>query len=50
MNKIPIKMIEGEYTTDILDCANNGCGFCDNGKCRASGTYCFGYLDPDWEV
>ena len=41
--------ITPEKTDDIYQCGNKGCGFCVNGECTASGTECFGYIDPDWD-
>tara|TARA_R110000744_G_scaffold326797_1_gene432552 strand:- start:32 stop:331 length:300 start_codon:yes stop_codon:yes gene_type:complete len=34
----------GDKTSDIDDCSNNGCGFNKEGICEDSGTECFGYF------
>jgi hypothetical protein len=34
-----------EKTNDIEDCANKGCGFNVEGKCKANGTECFGFME-----
>ena len=34
----------GDKTSDIDHCSNNGCGFNERGVCKASGTECFGYF------
>ena len=34
----------GDKTSDIDDCSNNGCGFNKEGICEASGTECCGYF------
>ena len=36
-----------DKTDDIEDCDNKGCGFNVDGKCTASATECFGYIDPE---
>ena len=38
---------DGTPTDDIARCANNGCGFNDDGKCKASGTSCYGYIKTE---
>ena len=35
----------GDKTSDIDDCSNNGCGLNKDGVCQASGTECFGYFN-----
>lgn len=40
---------DADKTDDIECCGNKCCGFNVDGKCTASGTECFGYIDPDWE-
>ena len=41
--------IEPEPTDDIEECRNKGCVFNKHGFCTASGTECFGYIDPEWD-
>lgn len=36
-------------TDDVESCKNLGCGFNLNGKCTASGTECFGYIEDEGE-
>ena len=38
---------EGDETSNIEYCGNEGCGFNIKGKCKANGTECFGYIDSD---
>ncbi len=39
--------LSGQKTDNTDFCDNKGCGFNFNGKCTASGTECFGYIDPN---
>lgn len=36
----------GKDTTQVVECINKMCGFNRGGKCTASGTECFGYMEP----
>jgi hypothetical protein len=38
-----------DKTDNIEGCGNKGCGFNSSGNCTASGTECFGYIDPRWD-
>lgn len=46
MEKILFCSGNGEKTDGIEDCDNFGCGFNADGKCTATGTECFGYIEP----
>lgn len=40
--------MEPEHTDDIEECGNKGCGLNEFGNCTASGTECFGYIEPEY--
>lgn len=37
---------DADKTDEIEDCDNLGCAFNESGKCTATGTECFGYIEP----